>query len=232
MRLKYLLSGRAVADSRYLRNIVDLWPSEFQPPSIINSLSQVKKSDTIITTGYLGMSYDLIKKHSSSKVFIIDNGLFSSPGIPLFRLLDGKLNTLFNSTDCTSLFSVIQDKAANIASKFRSNTVTIHDSLELPWSIPIKRICKVKFSEYLLEYDSLLASEKKNSRIMGKRKAMALIEPFTNNPILRKTRFDKRDFIYALPTYKSIIAPNSTLAFWGYWFNMKVLLSKANPFYA
>jgi len=232
MILKYLLSGRAVADLKHLRNVIDLWPSEFQPPSVINSLSQVQDSDTIITTGYLGMSYSLIKKHSASKVFIIDNGLFSSHGVPLFRLLDGRLDTLFNSTDNASILPVIEKQAIVMATRFQANSISSHDSLELPWSIPIKRICKVKLSEYLLEYNSLLASEKRSSRIIGKEYAMALIDPISNSPILRKIRFYKRDSIYILPTFKSIIAPNSTLAFWAYWFNKKVLVSRVNPFYA
>ena len=231
MRLKYLLSGRAIADLRYLRNVIDLWPSEFEPPSIINTLSQVGYSDTIITTGYLGMSCSLIMKHSSSKVFVIDNGLFSSPGVPLFRLLDGRLNTLFNPNDNTCLWPVIRNNAIDIANRFQANTIPSHGSLELPWSMPIKRICKIKLPEYLREYNYMVSPEKKNSCMMGKEKAMALIDPLSNLPILRRNRLDKRDMYEILPTYRSIIAPNSTLAFWGYWFNTKVVLSRVNPFY-
>lgn len=232
MKIKYLLSGRALADSRYIKNIIDLWPSEYEPPSIINSLGQVGKSDIVITTGYLGMSYRLLMKHNPSRTFIIDNGLFSTPGAPFFRLLDGNLNTLFNSSNITSRLSIIKTKAMDTACNLNVSLMPSIEFLELPWSLPIKRICEAKLQEHLIEYNSLLSSKIVFSHSLKKDKAIAAIDKISSIPLLRMTTFNNISPLRAIPACDSMTAPNSTLAFWGYWFNKRVVLSKVNPFYS
>jgi len=81
MSIKYLLNGRIASDIYHLRNLIDSWTEERKFPEIINDCNEIRKEDIVITTGYLGHSGKLIKKHDPKKILIIDNSIFPKRGI-------------------------------------------------------------------------------------------------------------------------------------------------------
>ncbi len=154
MKIKYLLSGRLLSDINHLRKLIDTWPDNIEFPTIINDLKQIKDNDIVLTYGYLGLSSLLITKHNPCRIFILDNPLYPTKGISNFRLLDGNLRTLLKKEETNNIFhnyyknqlvkSLNNLNPKNTKSKFKDVEIMQNIALELPWSIPIKRLIELK----------------------------------------------------------------------------------------
>lgn len=238
MRIKYLLSGRIFSDTYQLRRLIDSWPDEFNFPEIVQDIKSIKEEDIVITVGYLGFSNKLILNHNPNKVFIIDNSIFPTKGISNFRVLNGNLHSYLKENSNNYYLNYYRQKiiqTATMLKKFESNNISNKSKLilELPWSLPLKRIINIKKNNYTKEFNNqtnLIKSKTSSTIIKFSKNGSAKYITKNNIPILREyNNFKNLENFIVNSEY--IFCPTSTLAYMGILLKKNTIVSKFNPLY-
>jgi len=238
MRIKYLLSGRIFSDTYQLRRLIDSWPDEYNFPEIVQDIKSIKEEDIVITVGYLGFSNKLILNHNPQKVFIIDNSLFPTKGISNFRVLNGNLNSyLKNNTDnfYANYYKQKIIQTATILKRFETNNIGNKSKLilDLPWSLPIKRIINIKKNNCIKEFNiktNLIKSKTSLSLIKYCKNGSAKYISKNNIPIIREYNTLK-NLENLVVNSEYILCPTSTLAYMGILLKKNTIISEFNPLY-
>ena len=246
MKKKYLLSGRLISDIIHFRKLIDSWPDNIKFPEVIEDFKNIKLDDTVITMGYLGQSYELIKIHNPNKVFILDNAIFPVKGITNFRLLNGNLQTLIKNHSPEEQLNKsfyrknLLDKLSTF--EFDSNFTNSNQKhknsdkrniVEFPWSIPIKKLIQLKDKEAINLYNEeidLIKNE--NHYTFYESFKDGAIKKLTKNniPLLRIKNKNKID-AKTLFNCEFLFCPTSTMALDALIMQKKLIMSKYNPFY-
>ena len=238
MRIKYLLSGRIFSDTYQLRRLIDSWPDQFNFPEIVQDIKSIKEEDIVITVGYLGFSNKLILNHNPKKVFIIDNSVFPTKGISNFRVLNGNLNSYLKDNLNNYFLNYYREKiirTATILKKVETNNIKNKSKLilDLPWSLPIKRIINIKKNNCIKEFNNqtnLIKSKTQYDLIKFSKNGSAKYITQNNIPILRE--YNKlKNLEYYIANSEYIFCPTSTLAFMGILLKKNIIISEFNPLY-
>ena len=199
-------------------------------------------STIVITTGYLGHSGKLIKKHDPNKILIIDNSIFPKRGIKNFRLLDGNLQSLskeFISSyeeenyyqSCLNKVKKDFLKEVRISEEYQKNII-----VEFPWSKQILNLARYSNNNYVKTFEEKTNSLKKKNdeKVIKFYKSGAILFLTPNSyPIFRArkiSRSRKMLFNY-IKNSRYLICPNSSLSYLAFMNKKDALISKYNPFY-
>ena len=238
MRIKYLLSGRIFSDTYQLRRLIDSWPDEFNFPEIVQDIKSIKEEDIVITVGYLGFSSKLILNHNPQKVFIIDNPFFPTKGISNFRVLNGNLNSYLKVNPNNYYLNYYRQKIIQTATnlkKFELNNISNKSKLilELPWSLPLKRIINIKKNNYIKEFNNqtnLIKSQTSSTLIKFSKNGAAKYITKNNIPIFREYN-NFKNLENFLVNSEYIFCPTSTLAYMGILLKKNTVITEFNPLY-
>ncbi len=242
MSIKYLLNGRIASDIYHLRNLIDSWTDERKFPEIINDCNKIREEDIVLTTGYLGHSGELIKKHDPNKILIIDNSIFPKKGIKNFRLLDGNLKSLSKEfigsyeqenyyQNCLNKIKKDFQKEVKITEEYKKNII-----LEFPWSKPIFNLACYLNKNYIKDFEKRTNSikNKNNEKVIKFYKSGAILFVTPNSyPIFRSRNIirSRKNLFNYIKNSQYLICPNSTLSYLAFINKKDTLISQYNPFY-
>tara|TARA_A100001011_G_scaffold377235_1_gene440647 strand:+ start:957 stop:1814 length:858 start_codon:yes stop_codon:yes gene_type:complete len=242
MSIKYLLNGQLSSDIYQLRNIIDFWSGNRKFPDIIDNIKNINQNDLILTSGLLGNTKKLIKKHNPNKIFILENAIFQNKGISNFRVLDGNLNSLLqNSNKSFDEENFYEKIFYEILNKFPYKLVerSINEKkifIEFPWDRNIYNLVKNTRTNYLNEYEDKLPIIKKdrktkliNAHIEEKDLVMYNKDyPIKNIKKLIRNNLKLKELINIS---EILICPTNELCYLGIINKKEVLISKYNPYY-
>ena len=246
MKIKYLLSGRLIADLTHFRRFTDFWPRNIPFPQVISNYKDLKDNDLVICCGYLGESAKLIKNHNPKNVFIFDNSIYPTKVFKHFRILDGNLKNFSKEDSCIS--NVIKDYYQKSINKdieeLRFNQIKNENNEELkrnlplnnftfllPWSLPLKVLINKKNKYEIINFEKNVKGKKQYEIYkMAKRDNIVCL---TNKhiPLIRKPNFKRNKFSLndCFNRCKDIICPSSTLLLKGIIVKKDIYYSKYNP---